>query len=79
VNDTLGWVYYKKDMAAQAVGPLLQSTRINPNKPVYHYHLGLAYGKTGEKDKARASIERALSLGEFPEADAARKALENLR
>jgi tetratricopeptide (TPR) repeat protein len=79
VNDTLGWVYYKKDMPAQAIGPLLQSTRINPNKPVYHYHLGLAYQKSGEKDKARASIERALSLGEFADADAARKVLEDVR
>jgi tetratricopeptide (TPR) repeat protein len=79
VADTLGFVYLKKDMATQAIGPLLQSTRTNPGKPVYHYHLGLAYQKTGEHEKAKASIERALSLGEFAEAGDARKALENLR
>ncbi len=79
VNDTLGWVYYKKGMGVQAVGPLLQSTRINPSKPIYHYHLGLAYQQAGEKDKARAAIEHALSLGDFSEAPAARRALENLR
>jgi Tfp pilus assembly protein PilF len=66
-------------MAIQAIGPLLQSIRINPNKPIFHYHLGLAYQKAGEKDKARASFERALSLGEFADADAARKALESVR
>jgi tetratricopeptide (TPR) repeat protein len=79
VNDTLGWVYYKKDMAVQAIGPLLQSTRINPEKPIYHYHLGLAYAKAGERANARASLERALALGNFPEADAARRALEAVR
>jgi tetratricopeptide (TPR) repeat protein len=79
VNDTLGWVYYKKDMAVQAVGPLLQSTRINPDKALYHYHLGLAYQKSGEREKARAALQRAITLGNFPELDAARRALENVQ
>jgi Flp pilus assembly protein TadD len=79
VNDTLGWVYYKLGMHMQAISPLLQSTRINPNKAIYHYHLGLAYEGAGERDKARASLERAVSLGEFAEAPAAKKALESLR
>jgi uncharacterized protein HemY len=66
-------------MPVQAIGPLLQSTRINPDNPLYHYHLGLAYVKNGERSKARESLKRALSLGNFAEADAARKALENVQ
>jgi Tfp pilus assembly protein PilF len=79
VNDTLGWVYYKKNMPAQAIGPLLQSIRINPNNPLYHYHLGLAYQKNGERAKAITALDRAVSLGEFPELAAAKRALESLR
>ena len=79
VSDTLGWVYYKKDMATQAIGPLLQSIRVNPNNPLYHYHLGLAYQKNGERAKAITALERAVQLGNFPELDAAKRALENLR
>lgn len=79
VNDTLGWVFYKKGMPAQAVGPLLQSIRTQPANPLYHYHLGLVYLRAGDRDKAKASLERALSLGYFPEAAAARKALEGIR
>ena len=28
----------------------------------YHYHLGLAYLKNGEKSKAKASFQQALAL-----------------
>ncbi len=79
VNDTLGWVFYKKGMATQAVGPLLQAIRTQPANPVYHYHLGLVYLQSGDRSKAKASLEHALSMGYFAEAAAARKALEGIR
>jgi tetratricopeptide (TPR) repeat protein len=62
VNDTLGWVYYKSNMPALAIDPLREAIKQDATNASYHLHLGLAYSKTGEPEKARDSISRALSL-----------------
>jgi tetratricopeptide (TPR) repeat protein len=80
VNDTLGWVYHKKGLSAMAVTPLLQSVQKDPTNPMYHYHLGMAYAGSGDKDKARASLQKALSLdGNFSGAAEARHTLSGLK
>jgi Flp pilus assembly protein TadD len=80
VNDTLGWIYHKKGLSAMAVTPLLQSVQKDPTNATYHYHLGMAYAGSGEKDKARASLQKALSLdGNFSGAAEARHALSGLK
>jgi Tfp pilus assembly protein PilF len=79
VNDTLGWVYVKKGLGSLAVPLLLQSVSAEPRNAGYHYHLGMAYVATGDAAKARASLERALTLNPaFDGADAARQALAEL-
>ena len=62
VDDTLGWVYYKKDLAALAVRPLEESLKKRPDNPNVLYHLGLTYAKSGDKSKARSALERAMKL-----------------
>ena len=80
VNDTLGWIYHKKGLSAMAVAPLLQSIQKDPTNATYHYHLGMAYAGSGDKDKARASLQKALSLdGNFSGATEARQALQGLK
>lgn len=79
VNDTLGWIYYKKNLAQLAVVPLQESVARAPQNPVFRYHLGLAYAKLGDKLKARRELERALKLnGQFAGAGEARKVLASL-
>ncbi len=63
VLDTLGWAYFKNDLAAMAVPPLVRSIEKNPGKAVYHYHLGLAYARAGDRARAGRSFERAIALG----------------
>jgi tetratricopeptide (TPR) repeat protein len=62
VDDTLGWVYYKKDMVSLALRPLQDSLRKRPDVPEVLYHLGMTYAKLGDKAKARETLERALKL-----------------
>ena len=57
VNDTLGWVYYRKDLVVQAIVFLQQSLDMEPHNPVYHYHLGMAYARKGDDAKARRLLE----------------------
>lgn len=80
VNDTLGFIYYKKDLPALAL-PLLQaSVEKDPSNPEYHYHLGLAYRRAGDKVKASESLSRALALKpDFSGATDARTALAALK
>ena len=47
VNDTLGFIYYKKDLPALAVPALKVSVEKEPANAVYHYHLGLGVQQRG--------------------------------
>lgn len=79
VDDTLGWIYYKKDMASLAIRPLEESLRKRPESAEVLFHLGLAYAKVGNNDKARASLEQALKLDpDFPGSDVAKQTLASV-
>jgi len=59
--DTLGWVYYKKNLPELAI-PLFEScVKREPGNAGYHHHLGLAYLRAGRPDQARASLQLALT------------------
>ena len=76
VNDTLGWVYYKKNLADLAIPAFESSVQTSPKDPTYRYHLGLAYAKAGRLAKAMEALDEALrQKPDFPEAAEARRAL----
>jgi tetratricopeptide (TPR) repeat protein len=77
--DTLGWVYYKKNLPELAI-PLFEScVKKAPGNAVYHHHLGLAYLKAGKSAEARASLRRALANNpDASTADGAKRALTEL-
>lgn len=80
VDDTLGYIYYKKNLPALAIPPLRASAEKDPNNAVYHYHLGLALGKSGDKQSAIKSFSRALELKpDFQGAPDAREQLRTLQ
>jgi len=80
VDDTLGWVYYKKGLATLAIASFQQSLTRDPTNAGYLYHLGLAHLKNGDKAKGRESLEKALKTkGDFKDASDARKILADLR
>jgi tetratricopeptide (TPR) repeat protein len=79
ISDTLGWIYYKKKIYGLAILHLKDSVSRNPESPAYHYHLGMAYLKNGEPEKAKASLSKSISLGrDFSNAGDARKALREI-
>jgi len=78
-NDTLGWIYLKKGLTTRAIESFKVSAETDPKTPSYQYHLGLAYMKSGAKDKARVCLEQALKAGDFDGAADARKALQSLK
>ena len=78
VNDTLGWIYYLRQDYREAIRCLEASVQKAP-KPLTFYHLGMAYVRTGDTDKARDALTRSLSFKtEFDGIAEARKALAEL-
>jgi tetratricopeptide (TPR) repeat protein len=77
--DTLGWIYYQKGLYNMAIPLLQEAADKDVNRPAYYYHLGLAQRRAGEKDKARASLTKALKLDpKYGLAEEAHKALNEL-
>jgi tetratricopeptide (TPR) repeat protein len=62
VDDTLGWVYYRKNLPALAVAPFEESLNKRPDTPEVLYHLGLTQARLGQTARARVLLERALTL-----------------
>jgi Flp pilus assembly protein TadD len=80
VDDTLGFVFYKKGLPDLAISPLVGCVEKAPKEPTCHYHLGLAYAKIGDKEKAAKSLEKALALQPaFEGAGEARATLASLK
>jgi len=50
-NDTLAFVYLKKQLASLAIPPLRLAIEKEPGNPAFHYHLGLALSQTGDQSR----------------------------
>jgi tetratricopeptide (TPR) repeat protein len=78
-NDTLGWIYYKRNMMTQAINALQIAVDVMPDNPVYQFHIGMALAHSGADSRARRSLARALQLApNLPDADEARRTLKTL-
>jgi tetratricopeptide (TPR) repeat protein len=79
IDDTLGWIYYKKNLPSLAIAALKQSVNRDPQNAETHYHLGMAYAKSGDKARAREHLQKALSINaQFEGSEEARKTLNSL-
>ncbi len=60
VSDTLGFVYYQKNLNSEALQIFRKVVQDNPNNPTFRYHLAMALLKQGDKENARSEAEKAL-------------------
>jgi tetratricopeptide (TPR) repeat protein len=77
MRDTLGWVYYQRQLASPAVRNFERAVALDPKTALYHYHLGLAHRLSGDAERSRQSLQTALQLE--PNFTDAAKALEQNR
>jgi tetratricopeptide (TPR) repeat protein len=63
--DTLGWVLYKKNVPAAAIGYLREAVGglrpEDPSLPLVRHHLALAYEANGEPAQAIATLQQAVA------------------
>jgi TolA-binding protein len=79
VTDTVGWVYYKKDLPGLAIPLFEEALRKAPDHPAVRYHLALAHLKSGDKTKAKTAFELLVKNSpNSPEAAEARKTLATM-
>jgi tetratricopeptide (TPR) repeat protein len=79
IDDTIGFIYYKKGLSSMAIDALTASTQKQPDNPTYNYHLALAQHQQGNKEEARRLLQKALSSkSNFEGADEAKKLLDSL-
>jgi tetratricopeptide (TPR) repeat protein len=77
--DTLGWAYYHNGGYSVAAPLFEDAVKATPNNQTYRYHLGLTYQKLNDPVKAKAELEKVISLNPAsPLADQARQALSQL-
>jgi putative PEP-CTERM system TPR-repeat lipoprotein len=75
-EDTVGWVYYKKNLPGHAIPAFERAIERAPENPTYYYHLGLAHLQAGHEKQGRTALQRALALkADFAGADDARARL----
>jgi tetratricopeptide (TPR) repeat protein len=88
--DTLGWVYYKKNLYGAAVEQLRKAIALDEAaarvangtpSPTYQYHLGMALKGNGDRGGSQQALQAALRLAEkkpFAYQEDAKKALAEL-
>jgi Tfp pilus assembly protein PilF len=60
IQDTLGWIYYRKGLYPLAAKEL-ERALAKSDRPSIRFHLGLAYRKLGDLDKSRRLMTTALA------------------
>jgi len=78
ILDTLGFVHLKRGEFREAVETLDRAISVGGDSPSIHYRLGTALSQSGNIERAREMLNRALDAGNFPEAEAARRQLAQL-
>lgn len=61
VSDTLGWIYIKKNLSDNAISIFQELVAKHPEKPMYQYHLAMAYFQKGDKVAAKKLLQTALT------------------
>lgn len=61
VNDTLGWIYLKKNLTDNAIDTYRTLVVKSPQNPTYHYHYAMALLQKGDRDNAKKECQTALA------------------
>jgi len=61
-QDTYGWAQFKQQDYKGAISTLEAAQAKAPKVAALHYHLGMSYAATGDRDKAREQFKTALDL-----------------
>jgi tetratricopeptide (TPR) repeat protein len=78
VQDTLGFVLLKNNKFAEAEKALKRAIETMPGNASIRYHLALVYKEQNNNALAIEHVQKAISTGDFPEAEQANILLAEL-
>jgi Flp pilus assembly protein TadD len=61
INDTLGWIYLKKNLTDNALDTFRDLVVQAPQSPIYHYHYAMALLQKGDRETAKKECQSALA------------------
>jgi Flp pilus assembly protein TadD len=67
VSDTLGFVYFKKELNSEALRIFKQLATDHPQNSTFHFHFAMALAKSGDKQAARDEANKAMQLSTTPD------------
>jgi Flp pilus assembly protein TadD len=77
--DTLGWAYFRNGAYALAMPLIDRAVKQMPTNATYRYHLGMAYWKLNDTERARKELEKSIKLNlDAPATEKATLALNEL-
>jgi tetratricopeptide (TPR) repeat protein len=59
--DTIGWIYFKKNLPDNALEMFEDLVRKKPDEPIFRYHLALVLLQKGQTLRARQELQAALA------------------
>lgn len=60
IDDTLGWIYVKKNLNDNALVIFRNLVKQEPGNPTFRYHLGVALAQRGDVEQAKQELNEAL-------------------
>lgn len=67
ISDTLGYVYFQKNLNNEALTIFRQVVQEEPQNPTFHFHLAMALRKQGDRQAARDEANKALKAASQPD------------
>lgn len=68
VLDTLGWILVQQSDTARGINLMQRALAVTPKSTALRYHLAVGYAKSGDKVKARATLDALLAAEDaFPQ------------
>jgi len=64
VQDTLGWVYFKRGDNSRAIDLIGKAYSKSPDNAVVNYHMGMALYNAGKRDQAKEHLNQAVKSDE---------------
>jgi len=59
VRDTVGFIYYRKNLTDDSIRMLNELVKQKPDRATFHLHLAMAYFQKGDKGQAKRELEAA--------------------
>lgn len=78
ISDTLGYIYFRKNLTEDAVRELQAAVKGDPKNPSYRLHLAMALLKRGDKSGARREAESALQSADTGQQEKIRSFLNQI-